>query len=437
MARTQIHLGQITLVNTQTNATIVPIDTGEQGVHIGSGALVANQLALYNASGGMVINTNGSAGLVIDTSASGGCTWDIGNSAGLQISDGGVAGGGFGIALTSAGGGPISLVASTDFLIQATLDSPINIISSGTSGNITLQQTSSNVSSALNLINSTGTSATALVIQATAGGIDIDADTGITIGNATAGDITILQNAAVTTNINIVNNTGTGTAAINIQASAGGTTITSQTGILTQNLTSGDIVINNTVGNILPTCVLFGVATSGGLTLTNNTLGNITLLQSSADDIVISASGTGATVDIDADAGITIDNNTSGHILITNGAGGVYITAFPTDYIALFGQQKRTWTQKVAGDSPYTVGSSGEYILLANPAAGNILANLPAAATSSGVVYYIKNNDATATGNTVTVDGNSGETIDGNLTIVLNDLDSITIVCDGSNWFII
>jgi hypothetical protein len=61
---------------------------------------------------------------------------------------------------------------------------------------------------------------------------------------------------------------------------------------------------------------------------------------------------------------------------------------------------------------------------------------LPAASTITGRVYIIKKTDSST--NTVTVDGNASETIDGALTRKLYEqYESITIQSDGTNWKII
>ena len=63
-----------------------------------------------------------------------------------------------------------------------------------------------------------------------------------------------------------------------------------------------------------------------------------------------------------------------------------------------------------------------------------ITVNLDAA--NAGMQYVIKKIDATA--NAVTIDANGSETIDGGLTAVINtQYESVTIVSDGSNWFIV
>jgi len=85
----------------------------------------------------------------------------------------------------------------------------------------------------------------------------------------------------------------------------------------------------------------------------------------------------------------------------------------------------------------YTISSTTgiEEIYIIDPGAA-INVNLPAAATAgSGYKYNIKNISGTYS---LTIDPNSTETIDGVSTYSLNvQYQSVTIVSDGSNWFII
>jgi len=79
---------------------------------------------------------------------------------------------------------------------------------------------------------------------------------------------------------------------------------------------------------------------------------------------------------------------------------------------------------------------SGDYLILANAAGGAITLNLPPAALVPGRIYVIKRINSGA--NTVTVDANGSETIDGALTHVLSpQWNAITIISDGTAWYII
>ena len=77
---------------------------------------------------------------------------------------------------------------------------------------------------------------------------------------------------------------------------------------------------------------------------------------------------------------------------------------------------------------------ANNHVCLCDTTSGFTL-NLPAAASHTGRIYQIKK--TSADGNAVTIDGSGAETIDGSLTIILTtQFESITIVSDGSNWFI-
>jgi hypothetical protein len=74
-------------------------------------------------------------------------------------------------------------------------------------------------------------------------------------------------------------------------------------------------------------------------------------------------------------------------------------------------------------------------VMLVDTSGGNLTITLPAAANSTGVKYTIKKITAT---NTMTIDAHNAETIDGSTTLATStQWVSYTIVCDGSEWFII
>lgn len=89
----------------------------------------------------------------------------------------------------------------------------------------------------------------------------------------------------------------------------------------------------------------------------------------------------------------------------------------------------------------YTVTSvkTGTYnanigdLVRVDPSGGGFTVNLPSAAGLTGLGVTIKN--VTNSTNTVTIDGDGSETIDGNTTTPLNTAyGSVTVVSDGSNW---
>jgi hypothetical protein len=89
------------------------------------------------------------------------------------------------------------------------------------------------------------------------------------------------------------------------------------------------------------------------------------------------------------------------------------------------------------------VSTSGNYtatvndsVIVVNASGGSVTVTLPAAATAKGRMYNIKKTDASA--NSLVIDGNASETIDGALTLTTTtQYHSFTLVCDGSNWWLI
>lgn len=81
----------------------------------------------------------------------------------------------------------------------------------------------------------------------------------------------------------------------------------------------------------------------------------------------------------------------------------------------------------------YTL-TAADGIVLCDASGGVFTITLPPA--SSNIMYSIKKIDSS--GNIVTIDADGSETIDGDLTVSLDaEGESITLVTDGSNWFII
>lgn len=92
-------------------------------------------------------------------------------------------------------------------------------------------------------------------------------------------------------------------------------------------------------------------------------------------------------------------------------------------------------TTKTTANSPYTALNTDDLIRI-NASGGAVTVNLPAAASNGGKQLIIKKIDSTV--NTVTIDANASELIDGALTVVIQDQwQSLTLVCDGTGWNII
>ena len=80
--------------------------------------------------------------------------------------------------------------------------------------------------------------------------------------------------------------------------------------------------------------------------------------------------------------------------------------------------------------------SADNYLVLLDCSQTGITVTLPAASSHQNRMYTIKKTDNSV--NKVTIDANSTETIDGEKTIELKTQYAyVTIVCDGTEWFII
>lgn len=126
-------------------------------------------------------------------------------------------------------------------------------------------------------------------------------------------------------------------------------------------------------------------------------------------------------------------NSRGGNIIIGSGSA-----ANQTNGQTIF-NGVTSWVYANVAGGPVTLDASvGIYYIDAT--LGSITVNLPAAAGSlvAGRVYTILKTDASA--NTVTIDGNAAETIDGAATVVLGGnvgRSRLTITCDGTNWRIL
>ncbi|NBV23587.1 MAG: hypothetical protein EBS05_16910 [Proteobacteria bacterium] len=83
----------------------------------------------------------------------------------------------------------------------------------------------------------------------------------------------------------------------------------------------------------------------------------------------------------------------------------------------------------------YTVSTNdGDNVQVnVNATSGAATITFYAASGNTGKIITVKKTDSSA--NTVTLDGNASETLDGSLTVVLAaQYDSATFVCDGTNW---
>lgn len=121
---------------------------------------------------------------------------------------------------------------------------------------------------------------------------------------------------------------------------------------------------------------------------------------------------------------LTVDNNASGpaNLKVTGDVvsqGAIYLKT----------------ASKVFADSPYSVATS-DNVIFCNATGGNMTVTLPSAVTFASRKITVKRTNTTV--NTVTV-GSAAGTIDGAASYIIpgGTLNSITVVSDGTNWYII
>jgi hypothetical protein len=120
-----------------------------------------------------------------------------------------------------------------------------------------------------------------------------------------------------------------------------------------------------------------------------------------------------------------------GGLVVTNGNVGIGTWA-PNASLNIVGSIAVTTVSK---NSAYTA-TAMDHVILVDASGGAVTITLPAAAASSGRMYQIKKTDSST--NALTIKGNAAETIDGTNTIsTTTQYQSYTLVCDGTQWWIV
>jgi len=115
------------------------------------------------------------------------------------------------------------------------------------------------------------------------------------------------------------------------------------------------------------------------------------------------------------------------------GTGDDAISRLP---VGINGQQLAANNSKATGLEWVTPGNGTFVHILCDTTGGAITINLPAVASSSGVLYRVKKLNASA--NNVTLDGNGTETIDDSLTKdITAQYESLDVFCDGTEWWVL
>jgi len=181
-------------------------------------------------------------------------------------------------------------------------------------------------------------------------------------------------------------------------------------GATTQILVGGGAGTNPAWGTDLPTAV---------------TIGGAYISRAGGTDILPADGGTGVSNGVNNTItftgnftlGLTLSNNTAVTLPTSGTLATVYTVATQTDAVR------------------NEAATTGDVVILCDATAAGITVNLPTAVGNTAK-FTIKKTDSTV--NTVTIEGNAAETIDGALNVVINyQYSSITIINNNANWFII
>lgn len=130
-----------------------------------------------------------------------------------------------------------------------------------------------------------------------------------------------------------------------------------------------------------------------------------------------------------------IKNNAYEQFDNTNDADEAVTTAELTDVDDSNEENIVTGVITVTATSYSALSTDHNILVDDDTAGGTVTINLPLASGNAGLQYNIKKLGSTSN---VVVDGNGSETIDGGTTEILTaQYESITIVCDGFNWWIV
>lgn len=183
------------------------------------------------------------------------------------------------------------------------------------------------------------------------------------------------------------------------------------------------------------------INSTSGFNLNNSSPVAIT---SATHGMAFNADGNSNTVVIDRDNGLTVNSGlrlgfTSTYF--TRSSAGVFAGPSLTLSGTLAVTGKSTVTGLATGLATKTTdytATSTDHKILVDTRTGPISITLPTAVSISGTEYLIKDKFGSAATNPITILTTSGQTIDGAASYVIgNNYQSITVVSDGANWYIL
>lgn len=240
--------------------------------------------------------------------------------------------------------------------------------------------------------------------------------------------------------------TTTATAAGTTTLTVSSNSVQQFTGSTTQNvvLPSGTTLANGRSFKILN-------ASTGALTLKDNGANTLATIpaDSEARVFLISNGTSNGTWDYRLFGAISVARGgtgatslTANNVILGNGTSAVQFVAPGTSGNVLT-SNGTTWASTAPGVGSQTLdvksktttytAAATDTVLLVDASGGAWTLTLPAAASNTGHIFYIKKTDSSV--NAVTVDGNASETIDGTTTKTVSfQYEAIMIVSDGTNW---
>jgi len=112
--------------------------------------------------------------------------------------------------------------------------------------------------------------------------------------------------------------------------------------------------------------------------------------------------------------------------IIDNGTG--------TNFLSDNGTYKAISTRVILTKTGNYTLSAGDEVILLDATSNTVTATLPTAVGISGTVFIIKCINDTYACN---IDTTSSQTIDGNLTLTLSNMESVTLISNGANYYIL
>ncbi|ASV44177.1 hypothetical protein PBI_SCTP2_162 [Salicola phage SCTP-2] len=122
--------------------------------------------------------------------------------------------------------------------------------------------------------------------------------------------------------------------------------------------------------------------------------------------------------------------------------GDVYFTK--TSPPSIYRKENGLWYEigikkiETVSSDTVLINSTAEQYYLADSQSSQLTLTISSSNTIKGYCITIKDKSGTSETNNITIDTEGNETIDGDTVFTINNnYNSITMICDGSNWFII